>query len=213
MQQHTVPQNITGFEFKLIGALTIKQFAYLAAASIFSFVFFLAIPGILKWFFIAPAALVGLAFAFLPVNGIGFDKWILLFIHAVFSPSLRLWHKAPKEISFLSDAFSYYLRRPIPVKTGVASDRGRLKTYLSQLQPRKMADKFDLAENTRLSTILFSAANELPPEAEQPMPAPEVSQLEQLQKSLEETPEKRLTPIELKEKVAEAGLMPKEEAK
>ena len=61
--------------------------------------------------------------------------------------------------------------------------------------------------------MLSSTASELPSEAGLPMLTPEVSQLEQLQKSLEETPEKRLTPVELKEKVAEVGIMPKEETK
>ncbi|EKD47460.1 MAG: hypothetical protein ACD_66C00049G0001, partial [uncultured bacterium] len=28
MEQHPVPQNVTGFQFKLIGDITLKQFAY-----------------------------------------------------------------------------------------------------------------------------------------------------------------------------------------
>ena len=34
LQQHPVPQHIASYEFKLIGDMTIKQFAYLAGGII-----------------------------------------------------------------------------------------------------------------------------------------------------------------------------------
>src|SRR4030042_161208 len=129
MQQHPVPQNITGFEFKLVGFLTLKQFGFLAAAGILSFILFLSGLGIFKWLFIFPIVLLGLASAFMPVNGIPFDKWVFLFFKMITSPSKRVWRKEPKELSFLAPQFSRYLRRPIPPifqTTSQPSNQGRL---------------------------------------------------------------------------------------
>ncbi len=158
MQQHPVPQNITSFEFKLVGFLTIKQFGYLAAAGIFSFVFFISpIPTLLKTIVITPFAAAGLAFAFANINGLSFDKWIVAFIHSVYSPSRRVWHKVPKEISFLAPNFSYYLKRP-PTQQKIASgDRTRLEKYLAQLRNQRFNSNLDVFEEMRLSKIDFRA--------------------------------------------------------
>ena len=157
MQQHAVPQNITGFEFKLIGFLTIKQFGYLAVPGIFSFIFFLSpFPSIVKIIFITPAALLGVAMAFVPVNGVPFDKWIIIFLRSVYSPSRRVWHKTPKEISFLSPSFSNYLKRPKIVSKPISSDRSRLNNYLAGLKGKKGQSGLDLFEQGRLSKLNFS---------------------------------------------------------
>lgn len=153
MQQHPIPQNITGFEFKLVGFLTLKQFLYLAGVSIISFIIFVSIASFVKWVFIAPLMLLGLAFAFFPINGMTFDKWIVIFIRAVTSPSRRVWEKEEKVFSFLEPQFSYYLRRPaagIPVKN---VGRGRLDSYLAQVRRKKQPNKLDALEQTRLSAL------------------------------------------------------------
>jgi len=43
MDNHPIPQDITGFEFKLIGNMTLKQFAYVAGGAIIGLVFY-ALP-------------------------------------------------------------------------------------------------------------------------------------------------------------------------
>lgn len=158
MQQHAVPQNITGFEFKLIGFLTIKQFGYLAAAGVFSFVFFISpIPSIVKIILITPVALLGVAMAFIPVNGVPFDKWIVIFIRSIYSPSRRVWRKKPKEISFLSPSFSNYLKRPKIISKPTPTDRSRLNNYLAGLKGKGEQSSLDLFEQGRLSKLSFSA--------------------------------------------------------
>ena len=158
MQQHTVPQDITGFQFKLIGFLTIKQFGYLAAAGVFSFIFFIApLPGFLKIVTITPFALIGLALAFVPINGIPFDKWIVVFFKSVYSPSRRIWHKEPKELSFLSPAFSNYLKRPRAPQTPRVSDRNRLDEYVASLRQKEKVPPLEAEERRRLSKLDFAA--------------------------------------------------------
>ncbi len=158
MQQHPVPQNITAFEFKLIGFLTIRQFAFLAAAGIFIFIIFISpIPGFVKFILITPFALLGIALAFVPINGLSFDKWLVVFFHSIYSPTRRMWHKEPKEISFLSPSFSSYLKRPKAAHKRVKPDRGRLESYISKLRKEKKASHLDIFEERRLSKLDFGA--------------------------------------------------------
>ncbi|MEX0617231.1 MAG: PrgI family protein [Candidatus Woykebacteria bacterium] len=158
MQQHPVPQNITGFEFKLIGFLTIKQFAYLAVAGIFSFVFFISpIPVLVKIIVISPIALFGAALAFVPVNGLPFEKWLVVFISSIYSPSRRVWHKGLKEISFLAPSFSRYLKRPPGPAPKVLPDKSRLESFLTQMRGRGDKAAVDRIEEQRISQIDFSA--------------------------------------------------------
>lgn len=153
MQQHSVPQNITGFEFKLVGFLTLKQFGYLAIAGVISFIFFVATTSFLKWLFIVPIASLALALAFLPVGGITFDKWIILFLRTLTNPSKRVWRKEPAEISFLAPQFSRYLRRPAGQPT--PTTKYGLESYLSQIKAEKKGDRLDSLESTKLAMLDF----------------------------------------------------------
>ena len=38
MKQHPIPQDITGYKFHLIGAMTLKQFAEVAVGAIIAFI-------------------------------------------------------------------------------------------------------------------------------------------------------------------------------
>lgn len=86
MDNHPIPQDVTGFQFRLIGDMTIKQFAYLAAGVILAWIC-LSLP----IFFLAKLPLVlffggsGVLFAFIPIGGRPADTMILYFFKAVFS--------------------------------------------------------------------------------------------------------------------------------
>jgi len=170
MQEHPVPQNITGFEFKLVGFLTLRQFLYLAGAGIISFVFFVITPSFLKWLFIAPVVLLALAITFVPVNGITFDKWLLHLISALSSPARRIWYKEPKVISFLAPEFSYYLRRSASAKPVPVSDRSRLQTFISQIRSSKESDRLDIFEQDRLASLDLGKIEQASPTAPAPGP-------------------------------------------
>ena len=158
MQQHPVPQNITAFEFKLVGFMTLRQFSYVAAAGILSFVFFITGGGgITRWFFIVPISLLGIGLAFLPVGGVSFDKWIVLFLHYISSPTKRVWRKEPKEISFLAPQFSRYLRRPPVTIYSPEANRAILEAYLAKLKPEGAIDRMANIEATRINLIDFGS--------------------------------------------------------
>jgi hypothetical protein len=145
MQQHSVPQNITAFEFKLIGFLTLRQFGYIAGGGALAFMVFITISNFfLKWILIVIFAGGGAALAFIPINGMPFDKWIIVFTQAILSPSRRIWRKEPKLIGYFGPEFTYYLRRSIQEKPKQGSDRSKLNALIAQIKQREQYDGLDL---------------------------------------------------------------------
>ena len=96
MEQHPIPQNITSFQFKLVGDMTLKQFLYLASGLTIAYIFFVFITPsspILAWPVIIISSIVGTAFAFLPIADRPLDHWLIAFLKAVYSPTKRAWYK------------------------------------------------------------------------------------------------------------------------
>lgn len=131
MENHPIPQDITGFQFKLIGDMTIKQFAYLAGGSIMAWIIF-SLP--ITYFLRFPLSLLfvffGISFAFLSIEGRPMDTMILNFIRATFSPTKYVYQSASQvqmsnqgiptqsksrneEINFDAGAFSKAQGEPI----------------------------------------------------------------------------------------------------
>lgn len=99
MEPHPIPQNVTSFEFHLVGDMTLKQFLYLAAGAVLAyilFVFLAPIYPIVAWPVIIISASIGAAFAFLPINSRPLDYWLAAFLKAIYSPTRRVWKKNGK---------------------------------------------------------------------------------------------------------------------
>ena len=92
MEPHPIPQNVTTFQFHLVGDMTLKQFMYLAAGSGIAyviFVFFSKDYPIVSWPAIVISAGLGAAFAFLPFNSRPLDYWVAAFFKAIYSLPLK----------------------------------------------------------------------------------------------------------------------------
>lgn len=110
MEPHAIPQNVTSFEFKLVGDMTLKQFGYLSAGAgiaYLTFVFIASPLPILAWPIIFFSSLSGIAFAFLPLGDRPLDHWVKAFIKAVYSPTKRVWKKNSQDYQ----KSSLFLRR------------------------------------------------------------------------------------------------------
>lgn len=95
MEQHPVPQNVTTFQFRLIGDMTIKQFGYLAGGAILAFISYkLPLPFFFTWPLTVIFALGGFGFAFVPIEERPMDVWVLSFLKNVYSPTIFHWEKA-----------------------------------------------------------------------------------------------------------------------
>ncbi len=102
MIEHPVPRQITTFEFKLIGELTVKQFGYLLFGSIAAIVVYFLVPSFAFLNFVAAAipALIGIAFAFVPINERPLETWLKNFITRLISPTQYFFkkHNRPPKI-------------------------------------------------------------------------------------------------------------------
>lgn len=94
MENHPIPQDVTGFQFKLIGNMTVKQFAYLATGGVLAVIFYYApIFILLKIIFIPLFVGLGAALAFLPIEGRPMDLMLSYFIKDLFSPTQYVYQK------------------------------------------------------------------------------------------------------------------------
>jgi hypothetical protein len=94
MQQHPIPQNVTAYEFHLIGNMTIKQFIELGVGVGLGVLFYsTSLISFIKWPLILLSVLGGAALAFMPFDGRPLDKMVIIFFRAVYSPTQFIWRK------------------------------------------------------------------------------------------------------------------------
>lgn len=98
MEQHPIPQQITSYEFKLVGDMTLKQFGKAAGGVIIALlinssklVFFV------KWPLIFIFAAGGLALAFVPFQDRPLETWLMAFIKSIYSPTIYTYKKERPE--------------------------------------------------------------------------------------------------------------------
>lgn len=92
MSQYKVPQNVD-MQDKIVGPLTMFQFLYLLAGGMIFYSTFKAGQTVLMILVGIPAALVGLAFAFVKVNDQPFNKFVVSFAFFLTHPKSRVWHQ------------------------------------------------------------------------------------------------------------------------
>lgn len=94
MEQHPVPQNVTTFQFRLIGDMTIKQFGYLAGGIIVGYICYkLPLPFFFTWPLAITSGLLGFGLAFVPVEERPMDIWIASFFRNTYSPTQWIWSR------------------------------------------------------------------------------------------------------------------------
>lgn len=124
--EHPIPQNVTSFEFHLVGDMTLKQFLFLAGGlgfSYFVFIFLFPLNPILAIPLILILAGGGTTFAFVPILDRPLDHWVMAFFKAVYSPTKGFWQTAsgvtPNE-PFLKNRLRAYLSpKTIPTLTRI----------------------------------------------------------------------------------------------
>ena len=98
IQQHPLPQDISAYRFRLIGDMTIKQFASLGIGIVISILFY---SSPLPFFFKYPLAfiflLLGVGMAFVPIQGRTLDTWIFAFLRSIYAPTQFVWKQTAQE--------------------------------------------------------------------------------------------------------------------
>jgi len=95
MESHPIPQQISSYQFRLVGDMTLKQFFQVAGGALISILIYAThLPALIKWPLMLIFALLGVALAFLPLEERPLEKWIAAFFRSVYSPTLFFWKKA-----------------------------------------------------------------------------------------------------------------------
>lgn len=154
MQQHPVPQNVTNFQFKLVGDMTLKQFGYLAGGVVLAILASkLPYPVIFNYSLAGIFAFSGFALAFLPIEDRPLDIWLKNFIISIFSPTQFVYKKTGGTLDFLNiDLTRDQQNATVIIEKNLKKDRYR--DYISTL-PSSQKNLIDEAINNYLSNLNF----------------------------------------------------------
>lgn len=146
MEQHPIPRQITTFEFKLIGFLTIKQFIYLIVFIPIGFIVYYIFPvPLLNILLGVLTGGAGFAFAFLPVNDRPLDVWIRNFFKRLNSPTQYLYQKGNQPLYFLKNLL--FVNDPHRIMAHVEAQE-KLSSYLaSKKSPASSVQKKQAVNN------------------------------------------------------------------
>lgn len=170
MENHPIPQDVTGFQFKLIGDMTVKQFAYIAAGVVLAVIFYYAPFHILIKIFCIPLfALIGVALAFFPISGRPLDVMVVYFIKAILSPNQYIYQKSGSYAFAFLTAFTPAKAAPTPIPKQTQSNA--LKQYLQNL-PQAQKDPLDQKESQFFQGLFPTSSSQTTlPKTVQPAPS------------------------------------------
>lgn len=94
MEQHPIPQNISSYQFRLVGDMTLKQFFQLAGGILVGLIFYsLPLLAIIRWPLAIISVIIGIGLAFFPIEERPLETWILAFFKSIYSPTMFYWQK------------------------------------------------------------------------------------------------------------------------
>lgn len=100
-EQHPIPQQVSSYQFKLVGDMTLQQFFQVAGGALIALLIYSSgLPVYVKWPLIFISFLAGIALAFFPLEDRPLAKWIVLFMKAIYSPTLYVWKQTPQQFSY-----------------------------------------------------------------------------------------------------------------
>lgn len=168
MEQHPIPRNITGFEFKLIGFMTLKQFLYLVIFAPLGYIAYAIFPiPLLNIILGLSVASIGMALAFIPINDRPLDVWIKNLWKRLNSPTQFFYHKHNPPLAVFSNL--YYLADPHRVLAHVETSQMLSKYLQSTRQTIKPNPKKQQVQKTITTPVANLRVKPVRPAA--PVPA------------------------------------------
>lgn len=173
-QQHPIPQQISSYQFRLVGDMTLKQFFRLAGGALVSLLFYASpLHPLIKWPFIIFFALLGAALAFLPFEERPLESWIIAFFRSIYSPTIFHWQQGKiKPVFFQEEAIA-------PAEKIIAPHgEAALNAYLSSPPSLPGLSTLEAAEKSFLAKItqLFGGGltPQQPPQPQKPQKGPDI---------------------------------------
>jgi hypothetical protein len=148
MEQHPIPQQISSYQFRLVGDMTLKQFTELGGGCLVAFlVYATPLPPIVKWPIIILAVAFGGALAFLPFQERPLEKWMAAFFRSIYTPTMFYWDKLPTSVAFFQNEPAPAADQQIPA-VPVAAVQSQINNSKSNV-----SSKFEKEESAFLSKI------------------------------------------------------------
>lgn len=160
MEQHPVPRQITTFEFKLIGFMTLKQFIYLIIFVPIAYIVFSVFPiPVLNFLLAAIIALFGVALAFVPINDRPLDVFIKNFLKRMSSPTQYFYNKTGQKVA---------VNGQLDPKSAanLADAKQKLEIYLEMTRVKNQKTEQTAANHTPLDESMLGGQGEAEPEDE-----------------------------------------------
>ena len=185
MENHPIPQQISSYQFRLVGDMTLKQFFQVAGGCLVSLVFYASkLHPLIKWPFILFFCLLGVALAFLPFEDRPLETWIISFFKSIYSPTIFKWQKINTQPIFYQDETT-----SSQTTTTTIEEQKKTDEYLkkSSSQESSFLSKLEQKEQEFLQAIgsIFSSAaptsgeieiqNQVKPQIKQQLNIPAIS--------------------------------------
>ena len=172
MEQHPIPQNISSYQFRLVGDMTLKQFFQLAGGIVVGLIFYSSpLLPIIKWPFAIVSVILGVALAFLPLEERPLEKWIISFFKAIYSPTLYYWKKGDLSEKIFQDE---PLTQTAPIAEEEIEKFSGVKKIETPLSKLEAAEKGFLGGLMSIFSNLIPTASTTNPTSGEPRLTPEV---------------------------------------
>lgn len=134
MRMHTIPQNVTAYEDRIVGMLIGRQFIYLAIAGVTIFILMSSqsIPVVIRLFFSILIGSFAAALALYRPDDRGFDQLFMSYVRAMFGPTEWVWRKDVLPMVKLQAAITEF-RAPTVTKSRSADRAERISQNLERL--------------------------------------------------------------------------------
>ena len=185
MKEHALPQDVTGYKFHIIGNMTLKQFAEVAAGVGVGFlIYFTNLPDLIKWPLILTFSGVGALAAFVPFEERPLDHWLMSLFKALYRPTQFYWKrvsKIPESLLYEPKAESHSMVKEVDL---TPARRMRVKEYLHSVSSVEEPDAIEQYSTQRLSDVMnvfdevvYQPQPQIQPQVESPtvVPQPEMT--------------------------------------
>lgn len=154
MENHPIPQDVTGFKFRLIGSMTVKQFLYVlcgGALALISFIlpisFYIRLPLTILF------GSLGAALAFVPIEGRPMDIMVINFLKALPAENLYVYRKKGAEAMIASYFTPPQIVKAVVEETEAEKEQKRKRALLKKELKLTKRYKPDTDEVAMLSNI------------------------------------------------------------
>lgn len=198
MEQHPIPQQISSYQFKLVGDMTLGQFGKAAGGILLAvLVNTWKTNGIakilIKWPIMAILGGGGLAMAFVPFEDRPLETWLLAFIKSIYAPTIFVWKKTIPANWLDVDRNKVLTKESDEVIEVPKKDEGKIREFIQSLPSFKRESKSNLVsgeEKTDAQAELEKVASSMTEEEKELIKRDKVKKVTKTEEATEDIEEK-----------------------